>query len=154
MLSESIYIPNELFFAEVQTQIQQGKKVRIRVRGGSMFPFMRNGDEVLLQAPERNDIRRGSVVVAFTDEIPVVLHRIAKVDGTTITLLGDGNTGQWEHSSPDRIIAKVTRCYRGKRSWRVDSFFSRMCGLLWLSMHPWRRNIVLFAWKLKNLFHR
>ena len=154
MLSESIYIPNELFFAEVQTQIQQGKKVRIRVRGGSMFPFLRNGDEVLLQSPDSKDIRRGAVVVAFTDEIPVVLHRIAKVDGTSITLLGDGNKRQWEHSSTERVIAKVTHCYRGEKTWRVDSFFSRMCGLLWLSMHPWRRNIVLFAWKLKNLFHR
>ena len=52
-----------------------------------MFPFLRNGDEVLLQSPDSKDIRRGAVVVAFTDEIPVVLHRIAKVDGTSITLL-------------------------------------------------------------------
>ena len=152
MLSESRYIDNKLFFSEVQAQIKAGKSVRIRVRGSSMFPFLRDGDEVLLQAPDDNTLRRGAVVVAFTDEIPVVLHRIAKVEREKITLLGDGNTGQWEHSSKDRIIAKVTRCYRGKRSWRVDSFFSRIGGLLWLSMHPWRKNIVLFAWKLKKAF--
>ena len=154
MLSESIYIPNELFFAEVQTQIQQGKKVRIRVRGGSMFPFLRNGDEVLLQSPDSKDIRRGAVVVAFTDEIPVVLHRIAKVDGTSITLLGDGNTRQWEHSSTERVIAKVTHCYRGKKTWRIDTRFARLFGSLWLAMHPWRKFVLLAAWRLKNFLLR
>lgn len=151
MPSESIQIPNEIFFAEVQIQLKQGKKVRIRVRGSSMFPFLRDGDEVLLQAPRTSDLQRGAIVVAFTDEIPVVLHRIVKVDKEKITLSGDGNTGQWEHSSPDRVIAKVIRCYRGKRSWRVDSFFSRLCGSLWAAMHPWRKHIVLSAWRIKNL---
>ena len=47
----SIYIPNELFFAEVQAQIKEGKKVKIRVRGHSMLPFLRNNDEALLVAP-------------------------------------------------------------------------------------------------------
>ncbi len=154
MLSESIYIPNKLFFAEVETQIKQGKKVRIRVRGNSMLPFLHNGDEVLLQPTRPNDIHKGAIVVAFTDEIPVVLHRIAKIEGEKITLLGDGNTHQWEHTSPDRIIAKVTHCYRGEKSWQTASALYRLAGRLWLAMHPWRRNIILLAWRIKNILKR
>ena len=97
----SIYIPNELFFAEVQAQIRQGKKVRIRVRGNSMLPFIRNNDEALLIPPTPEKIKKGTPIVAVTDELGIVLHRIYRIDGNRITLLGDGNIHQFEHTSPN-----------------------------------------------------
>lgn len=108
MLSNSVYIPNELFFAEVQAQIRQGKKVKIRVRGNSMLPFIRNNDEALLIPPTPEKIRKGTPVVAQTDELGIVLHRIHRIDGNRITLLGDGNINQFEHTSPNGSL----RSYR------------------------------------------
>lgn len=151
MLSNSVYIPNELFFAEVQAQIRQRKKVRIRVRGNSMLPFIRNNDEALLIPPAPEHIKKGTPVVAQTDELGIVLHRIYRIEGNRITLLGDGNVNQFEHTSPDRVIAVVSHFYRGKHTLRTDSLGMKLVGRLWMAAHPWRRKVLTAVWKLKKL---
>ena len=152
MLSNSINIPNQLFFAEVQAQIRQGKKVKIRVRGNSMLPFIRNNDEALLIPPTPDKIRKGTPVVAQTDELGIVLHRIHRIEGSRITLLGDGNVNQFEHTSPERIIAVVSHYYRGKHTLRTDSLGMRIVSRLWMAAHPWRRKVLTLAWKVKRAF--
>ena len=152
MLSNSVFIPNELFFAEVQAQIHQGKKVKIRVRGNSMLPFIRNNDEALLIPPTPDKIRKGTPVVAQTDELGIVLHRIHRIEGSRITLLGDGNVNQFEHTSPERIIAVVSHYYRGKHTLRTDSLGMRIVGRLWMAAHPWRRKVLTLAWRIKRTF--
>ena len=151
MISNSVYIPNELFFAEVQAQIRQGKKVKIRVRGNSMLPFIRNNDEALLIPPTPEKIRKGTPVVAKTDELGIVFHRIHRIVGNRITLLGDGNVNQFEHTSPERIIAAVSHYYRGKHILRTDSLGMRIVGRLWMAAHPWRRKVLTLAWRIKKL---
>lgn len=151
MLSNSIYIPNQLFFAEVQAQIRQGKKVKIRVRGNSMLPFIRNNDEALLIPPTPEHIQKGTPVVAQTDEMGIVLHRIYNIEGNRITLLGDGNVNQFEHTSPDRIIATVSHYYRGKHTLKLDSWYMYLIGRLWMAAHPWRRKVLTLAWRIKGV---
>lgn len=151
MLSNSIYIPNQLFFAEVQAQIRQGKKVKIRVRGNSMLPFIRNNDEALLIPPTPEHIQKGTPVVAQTDELGIVLHRIYHIEGNRITLLGDGNINQFEHTSPDRIIATVSHYYRGKHTLKLDSWYMYLIGRLWMAAHPWRRKVLTLAWRIKGV---
>lgn len=151
MLSNSIYIPNQLFFAEVQAQIRQGKKVKIRVRGNSMLPFIRNNDEAILIPPTPEHIKKGTPVVAQTDELGIVLHRIYHIEGNRITLLGDGNVNQFEHTSPDRIIATVSHYYRGKHTLKLDSWYMYLIGRLWMAAHPWRRKVLTLAWRIKGV---
>ena len=154
MLSNSIYIPNQLFFAEVQAQIRQGKKVKIRVRGNSMLPFIRNNDEALLIPPTPEHIKKGTPVVAQTDELGIVLHRIYHIEGNRITLLGDGNVNQFEHTSPDRIIATVSHYYRSKHTLKLDSWYMYLIGRLWMAAHPWRRKVLTLAWRIKGVLTR
>ena len=154
MLSNSIYIPNQLFFAEVQAQIRQGKKVKIRVRGNSMLPFIRNNDEALLIPPTPEHIQKGTPVVAQTDELGIVLHRIYHIEGNRITLLGDGNVNQFEHTSPDRIIATVSHYYRGKHTLKLDSWYMYLIGRLWMAAHPWRRKVLVVASRIKHFIIR
>ena len=151
MLSNSIYIPNQLFFAEVQAQIRQGKKVKIRVRGNSMLPFIRNNDEALLIPPTPEHLQKGTPVVALTDELGIVLHRIYHIEGNRITLLGDGNVNQFEHTSPDRIIATVSHYYRGKHTIKLDSWYMYLISRLWMAAHPWRRKVLTLAWRIKGV---
>ena len=151
MLSNSIYIPNQLFFAEVQAQIRQGKKVKIRVRGNSMLPFIRNNDEALLIPSTPEHIKKGTPVVAQTDELGIVLHRIYNIEGNRITLLGDGNVNQFEHTSPDRIIATVSHYYRGKHTIKINSWYMYLIGRLWMAAHPWRRKVLTLAWRIKGV---
>lgn len=151
MEQKEIFVRNDVFFAGVQEMLRQGKSVRIRVRGSSMLPFLRHNDDALLAPPEGKRIRRGTVVVAQTDESGIVLHRIRRIDRNgCITLLGDGNTHIFEHTDRSRIIAVVTRYYRGKRSFSPESPLMRLVGLLWCDMHPWRSHLLTALWKIKK----
>lgn len=152
MEQKEVFVRNDVFFAGVQELLRQGKSVRIRVRGSSMLPFLRHNDDALLAPPEGKRIRKGTVVVAQTDESDIVLHRIRQItsDGS-ITLLGDGNTNRFEHTDRSRIIAVVTRYYRGRHSFSPESPPMRLVGLLWCYMHPWRRHLLRVLWKLKKL---
>ena len=144
------FLQNNLFFAEVKKLLQDQKSVRIRVRGSSMLPFIRHNDAALLVPPTSRKIRKGSVVIALTDELGYVMHRICKIEGEHITLLGDGNTNQYEHSDLDRIIAVAVRYDRGRFSYSTESWFMRIVGLLWMKMHPWRKNLVSVLWRVKT----
>lgn len=151
MEQKEIFVRNDVFFTGVQEVLRQGKSVRIRVRGSSMLPFLRHNDDALLSPPEGKRIRRGMVVVAQTDESGIVLHRIRRIDRNgCITLLGDGNTYIFEHTDRSRIIAVVTRYYRGKYSFSPESPLMRFVGLLWCDMHPWRRHLLTVLWKIKK----
>ena len=48
--SKTRVISNEDYFAEVQRNLREGKEVRIRIKGNSMLPFIKDGDTVLLRA--------------------------------------------------------------------------------------------------------
>lgn len=148
---KEVFVRNDLFFAGVQEILRQGKSVRIRVRGSSMLPFLRHNDDVLLAPPDGKHIRKGTVVVAQTDESGIVLHRIRQITKSgRITLLGDGNTNQFEHTDYSRIIAVVTRYYRGRHSFSPESPLMRLIGLLWCYMHPWRSYLLRVLWKIKK----
>lgn len=152
--TRTTYVPNNLLFAEVDTQIKQGKKVRIKIRGNSMLPLLRNNDEVLLIPPTENNIKRWMPVVAITDEIGIVMHRIIKIDNEHITLLGDGNVGQIEHSAKDKIIAIVSHFYRGDKTIRTDTFAMRIWSIMWYIVHPYRKKILKTLWNIKNTFNK
>ena len=43
-------IPNDLFFAWVESELAEGRRVRFRLKGSSMFPLIREGrDEVMIR---------------------------------------------------------------------------------------------------------
>ena len=152
MLSNSIYIPNQLFFAEVQAQIRQGKKVKIRVRGNSMLPFIRNNDEALLIPPTPEHIQKGTPVVALTDELGIVLHRIYKIKDEQIILRGDGNLRGQEVCRFEDIIGRVVRL-KGRGGKRKRLTKARMwrhtptC-IKWLVLKVYSKII-----KLQNIFY-
>lgn len=149
---EFTYIPNDILFAEVQAQIRKGKNVRLKVRGHSMLPLTRNNDEALLVPPTPQKIKKWMPVVARTEEMGIVLHRIVKIEGERITLLGDGNVGQFEHTTPEDIIAVVSHFYRGKRTLRTDTALMRLWSIMWYAVHPHRKRILKVAWNIKRIF--
>jgi hypothetical protein len=119
-----------------------------------MLPFIRNNDEALLIPPTPEHIQKGTPVVAKTDELGIVLHRIYHIEGNRITLLGDGNVNQFEHTSPDRIIATVSHYYRGKHTIKINSWYMYLIGRLWMAAHPWRRKVLVVASRIKHFIIR
>jgi hypothetical protein len=131
-------IPNDLFFAWVETEIAQGRTVQFRLKGVSMFPLIRGGkDDVVLRPCSAEELRPMDVVL-FKYKGKHLLHRIIRREGNRLLIQGDGSYVAQEQCSVDAVIGKVQAIVRssGKAvsveswQWRLPSFVWWKLGVL------------------------
>ena len=117
---------------------REGVRVTFPVKGRSMLPFIIGGKEsVILRGPGVIDV--GDVVLAWADGCRYVIHRIIRIDGDCITLMGDGNLTT-EHCTLNDIKARVTHVVDDKE--RTHYLYNRwrmLAARLWYWLRPVRR---------------
>ena len=97
--------------------INEGHTVWLPLRGWSMRPFLEHDrDKALLGRAE--NIAIGDIVLAEVTKDKHVLHRLVRIDGEHITLLGDGNLKP-EHCLMSDVHAKAIG-FRRKGREKVD----------------------------------
>lgn len=137
-------IGNDAFFSEVKKLLAEGKVVRLKARGRSMEPLIREGrDEIVLSACI--EPKKGRIVLARTEE-GIVLHRIIGIDGNAVTLMGDGNLYKTESCSMEDVIAGVTRIVRNGKTIDPECFMEMFKARIWMIARPVRRPL-LKIWK-------
>ena len=86
---------NEIIQSAIKL-VNEGLRVTFPVKGYSMLPFIIGGKEsVDLVKPE--NLQVGHVVLAWVEGCRYVVHRIIKIDGNLVVLMGDGNIAGVEH---------------------------------------------------------
>jgi len=140
-VANDIYLPSVL----ANLALTPEKTGTIGLRGRSMRPFLEDGrDRALLKLPTEAP-KVGQPVLAEVAPGFFVLHRIIRIEGDAVTLLGDGNlTTEHCHLKDIRAIA-VGFLRKGRekpdlitgRKWRVYS-------AVWTRLRPFRRYL-LFA---------
>lgn len=148
----SFRIANEPFFNEVEFILKTGKTVRINVCGESMYPFLRNGDQVILTSSDVCDVCKDSIVLAHTSW-GWVLHRVLRVTGAKLLLAGDANARQVESVTSHEIVGVVTGIWRGDLPIPLHSYAARMTVRLWRWLRP-VRGILLRIWHVQYVFLR
>ena len=129
---------------EVANRMAEGERVRIRAKGNSMLPFIRDGkDMIVLEKPNEQSFRKGCLLLALLKDGRYVLHRVKKVDAivnqsmdvavneTCLLLHGDGNLATFETCTRQEVIAEATIVIRGKRKIRKGSWRWKMYRYLW-----------------------
>lgn len=129
---------------EIVKLVGNGRTVTLVLRGKSMRPFLEDGrDRGLLT--EVNNPKVGDPILAEIAPGKFVLHRIIKIDGDNVTLLGDGNLIP-EHCRTKDFRASIKGFYRKNRKtldpvdgwkWKTYSFF-------WMHLRPIRRWLLAF----------
>ena len=119
---------NRTAFGAVRDLLLAGETVRISVCGQSMLPFFRSSEVIRLRPLREGDLIRGSVVLAQTEQGNYVVHRIYRIDGDRITLLGDGNLRGTEQVDRSMVYGTVD-CGR----------IHRLLALAWMALRPLRR---------------
>lgn len=145
---EKITLPNDQVFADVLSMLSDGYTVRLRVKGTSMFPFITGGrDYVFLQKAVR--IRTGDIVLAYLSGKYYVLHRVYRIDGDEITLMGDGNVRSQEQCRPEDICGTVLSILRNGRYVSCCSLQEQRKVWLWKKILPVRRYILViyYYWR-------
>lgn len=133
---------DSVIIEEASRLVSEGLCVTLPVNGQSMLPFIIGGKEsVILQKPE--NLKVGHVVLAWVDGNHYVVHRIKAIDGTAITLTGDGNLGLLEHCQLSDVRALATHVVdpQGRRrdlytNWRMRAVY------VWNLLFPLRRYIL------------
>ena len=138
--------PNDQFFALVEKELEEGKTVKIRLKGSSMFPLLRSGRDSVILVKSPADSLKPMDVVLFKYCGNFILHRIIKKDAARLLLQGDGVISAIEQCTVDDVVGKVVKvCRSSGKTIRVDSkrwiFASRLwrCSkiirVLWLKLN-------------------
>ena len=126
--------PNEQFFALVEKELEEGKTVKIRLKGNSMCPLLRSGrDSVILEKSSSDSLKQMDVVL-FRYCGCYILHRIIKRDGVRLLLQGDGVISAVEQCTVDDVVGKVVKvCRSSGKTISVDSWRWVLLSRLWRS---------------------
>ena len=118
------------------------ESVTLPVNGHSMLPFIVGWrDCVILQKPIQPKV--GDVVVAWVEGRRYVLHRIIRIDGECVTLMGDGNQNVSETCTLSDVKALATHVVdvRG-RTHDLYSKRRRWAAKVWWHVRPVRRYLL------------
>ena len=142
-------IPNDLFFAWVESEIAEGRSVKFRLKGNSMFPLLRNGkDEVILEKCFPENLKPMDVIL-FRYRGAHVLHRIIKRKGNDLLIQGDGSIVAMEHCTVNDVVGKVTSiCRSSGKTILIDSWKWKLYSHRWRRMGCSRKWILKVAYKL------
>ncbi len=125
----------------VQESLMRGQRVRLTATGGSMWPFLRDGDLIEFAALEGVP-RIGAILLARVSPDCYVIHRLSRIDGEGLYLLGDF---QMEPEGPvarDAILGEALSVERGRRWRSLNRGFRRILGRIWLLLLSIRKPLI------------
>ena len=135
-------ITDERILEEAIRLVREGVSVTLPVNGNSMLPFIIGGREsVILKRAGLVDV--GDVVLAWVEGCRYVVHRIIRVDGKHITLMGDGNIVGTERCTVGDIKAIVTHVVDANgKIHDINNKWRRRAAKVWFWIRPIRRYIL------------
>lgn len=127
---------------EVVKLVGEGISVTLPVNGVSMLPFIVGGrDSVILRRPVK--VKPGEIVLAWVEGNRFVVHRIIRIDGDQVLLMGDGNIACVEHCSVSDIKAVATHVVKGNgEKYFLYGRKQRLYAALWRRLSPVRRYLL------------
>lgn len=131
-------IDNDTLLGEICILLSEGKRVKLRAKGGSMSPFINGGEDNLVLA-QRNSLRTGDIVLARIEGKRYVMHRIVCMKDGGITLMGDANLYETEECSRSDIFGTVESVIRNGQEHGIMSPYARLKARAWRFLLPLRR---------------
>jgi signal peptidase I len=104
--------------------LRQGASLRIKARGSSMLPFLRNGDVALVMPAAGTEIGVGDVICYETPPGRLFLHRVIECDRDRLVAKGDALEFR-DVIDRTRLLGKVVAVQRRGRVKRLDTRIGR-----------------------------
>lgn len=141
-MNQHLVIPNDIFFSEVEKHLAEGKSVVFPVKGYSMLPFIKNGEDSV-ELVRCKGLEVGDIALAHLPNGAYVLHRVWDMKGDKVILMGDGNISGREYCLRGDVLGVAVRIL--KRDGRViecndPSYLKKV--KLWRRLLPIRRYIL------------
>jgi hypothetical protein len=99
-------------------------------------------------------VKVGDIVLAFVENSRYVVHRVIRIDGENVTVMGDGNLVGVEHCkiSDVKAIASHVVNARGKRRSFANPL-RRAAARAWVLLRPFRKWLLLAYRVYEKVFY-
>jgi signal peptidase len=109
---------------------EAGKKISLRTSGKSMWPLLREGEEVVLVFQDGSRLQRGDIA-ALRLPGSIIVHRVVAVDRSSGKIFEKGDNNMYvSAASPEQILGKVIEIRSGGRTFHLEKKTWRVLGLL------------------------
>ncbi len=136
--------PSELE-ALLQPLLLSGAEIPLQVTGSSMVPFLASDRDSVLLGPIDRPLRRGDIILYRRTGGDWVLHRIVRIDGCKLHLLGDAQTELEKNIDPQQAAALVRSVRRKGKTLRPGNPVWLFYQTLWLWLRPLRPALMHLA---------
>jgi hypothetical protein len=133
--------------------IKDGKRVRLTVSGGSMFPFIRDGDVVEIEGLN-SKILVGDVLLVRKNEETYVLHRVVKIEKDKFFLRGDYSSSLEGPFRKEDVVGRAVIRFSGRRVYDLSREWIRLAGMIWARTFPINHHTIRLLLGLKRLFKK
>lgn len=136
-----VIIQNAIIFSEVAKLVSNGESVTIKTKGNSMLPFI-SGERDSVVLAKADNIKLYDIVLAIVNENQYVLHRVIKIMGNKLILMGDGNLKGCEICTIENVIATVVEVIGDNRKYSCrDNKYTRRAKI-WKALLPIRKYLL------------
>lgn len=136
-----VIIQNAIIFSEVAKLVSNGESVTIKTKGNSMLPFI-SGERDSVVLAKTDNIKLYDIVLAIVNENQYVLHRVIKIMGNKLILMGDGNLKGCEICTIENVIATAVEVIGDNRRYRCrDNKYIRRAKI-WKALLPIRKYLL------------
>ena len=135
--------PNDALLGLVCRMMADGKDATIVVKGYSMRPFLEHERDKVFLTPVTQPLKVADAVLAEIEPGHYVLHRIIRLEGEHVTLMGDGNLRGTEHCLVKDVRGLVTHYVRPNRTLVASDPGLQRNIRLWRKLLPVRRFLLL-----------
>jgi phage repressor protein C with HTH and peptisase S24 domain len=130
-----------------------GRALTVRVRGYSMFPWLRPGDLVRVEPVDPANLHPGDVIL-FRAGNMAIAHRLLRWKDGLLIIKGDAAPCQDAPLSPAEVIGRVVEVRRGDQAWRLDQGWYRVLAPVLALISPWTPSLYAGMRRLRRLLLR
>lgn len=130
--------------------LRRGRCLKIKARGGSMIPFLRDGDVALVTPAEAATVRVGDVVCFETVCGRLFLHRVVQRQAARVVTKGDALIFT-AVIGLHQVLGKVRAIERGGEVRRLDTRAARWANRVIAFLSPALSRLLLLAIGVRRL---
>ena len=116
---------SELFLDVASELLSQGRSVRFRAEGDSMYPTIRKGEAIVVEPVPAAGLRKGDVAL-YRTERGITAHRVVASGKTRFKMRGDAMASPNEPVDIQQILGRVVAVEREGRSIDLTSSGARI----------------------------
>ncbi len=132
---ETLNLKREDFVSIAQEVLGRGRALKFRAKGGSMSPFIRNGDVVQL-VPVKGKINLGDVVFYRSSYGNTIVHRVVRRRREIVITKGDSSPSPDQPVLSKQVLGRVVAVEKNGWRIRLDSPMGRLLNILLATISP------------------